>query len=109
MAILTLKERDAIAVKKRRDALSRVRVLLADVAREYGGQFWLFGSASRGDIRKDSDIDLVADFPLDVERRAVCAAESACAQANIPCDIVERRTCSDRFWTIISPDLTAIP
>ena len=109
MAILTLRERDAIAVRQRIDALSCVKVLLADVARQYGGRFWLFGSASRGDVRKDSDIDLVADFPLDIERRAICAAESVCAQAKLPCDIVERRTCSDRFWAIVSPDLKAIP
>ena len=48
MAIVTLKERDAIAVKKRVDALSRVKVHLADVGRQYGGQFLLFGSVSRG-------------------------------------------------------------
>ena len=108
-AIVTLKERDALAVKKRIDALSRVRFHLADVGRQYGGRFWLFGSASRGDVRKDSDIDLVADFPIEVEREAIGAAERICAQANVPCDIVEKRTCSDRFWAIVSPDLKAIP
>ena len=109
MAIVTLKERDAIAVKKRVDALSRVTVHLADLGRQYGGQFWLFGSASRGDVRKDSDIDLVADFPIEVEREAISAAERVCARASVPCDIVEKRACSDRFWTIVSPDLKAIP
>ncbi len=109
MALVTLKERNAIAVKKRADALSRVQVLLADVAREHGGRFLLFGSAARGDVRRDSDIDLISDFPIDVERKAILAAERVCARANVPCDIVEKRTCSDRFWAIVSLDLKAIP
>lgn len=109
MAIVTLKERDAIAVKERVDALSRVKAHLADVARKYGGQFWVFGSAARGDVRKDSDIDLIADFPKEVERDAISAAERVCAEASVPCDILEKRSCSGGFWAVVSPDLKAIP
>lgn len=109
MSIVTLRERREVAARKRADALSRVGVRLADLEQRHGGRFWLFGSAARGNVRGDSDIDLVADFPVEVEFEAINEAERICAEVGVPCDIVEKRACSEEFWTIVSPDLRALP
>jgi predicted nucleotidyltransferase len=38
---------------------------LASLGGELGGHFLLYGSAARGDLRDDSDVDLLLDFPDD--------------------------------------------
>lgn len=108
MAIVTLRECEAVAVRRRVEALRSVRVHVADLERRYGGRFWLFGSAARGDVRGDSHIDLIADFPTEVEFKVFDEAERVCAETGVTCDIVEKRICSEEFPAIVSPDLRAI-
>lgn len=59
-------------------------------------------------IIKGSDIDLLADFPIEVAWPAMTAAESVCADAGLPCDVIEKRTCTDEFLAIVFPDIKAI-
>ena len=66
MATVTLKERKARALQERRAALDRVLPRLAEEAARFRGQYVLFGSAARGELRANSDIDLLADFPVGV-------------------------------------------
>ena len=47
----------------------------------------VFGSAARGDIRFDSDFDLVVDFPPAKERGALEFAERACVEHGLRPDL----------------------
>ena len=67
--IVTLKERKTRALAARRAAHDRLLPRLADEAARYGGRYILFGSAARGELRANSDVDLLADFPRSAPRR----------------------------------------
>ena len=62
MRIVTLKERKANEAERRQRAVEDLRVALAEYARAHGGRFLLFGSAARGTMRYDSDVDILVDF-----------------------------------------------
>jgi predicted nucleotidyltransferase len=61
--IVTLAEREAAATERKRQAMCGLRPALAAYARSHGGRFLLFGSAARGTLRRDSDVDILTDFP----------------------------------------------
>ncbi len=50
------------------------------VARRHGGRYLLYGSLARGEARRDSDVDLLVDFPAEFEAEAWRQAEDACAE-----------------------------
>ncbi|MXW85316.1 MAG: DNA polymerase subunit beta, partial [Boseongicola sp. SB0667_bin_21] len=60
-------------------AARRIIARLSSHARRHGGRFLVFGSAARGDMRHDSDIDILVDFPPEMELDAVIFAEEACS------------------------------
>ena len=60
--IVTLTERKAAEAERRRLAVAELRVVLTGYARAHGGRFLLFGSAARGTMRYDSDVDILLDF-----------------------------------------------
>lgn len=101
--IVTLKERKARALAARRAAHDRLLPRLADEAARYGGRYILFGSAARGELRANSDVDLLADFPPECAAAAVRAAEHACAELGLQCDIMEQRACSAAFVARVLP------
>ena len=76
--IVTLKEQKAAEAERRLRAVDDLRSALAEYAREHGGRFLLFGSAARGDMRYDSDVDILVDFPPDTLDDAWNFAERAC-------------------------------
>ncbi|WP_376100065.1 nucleotidyltransferase family protein [Roseomonas sp. CCTCC AB2023176] len=46
-----------------RAAVGELRLLPAAEAPRLGGRYLLFGSAARGEMRHDSDVDILLDFP----------------------------------------------
>lgn len=101
--IVTLKEREARRLASRRAALARLELRLAAAAARYGGCYRMFGSAARGDIRLDSDVDLLADFSRENVSAAIRAAEDACEELGLRCDIVDQAWCSATFLQRVLP------
>ena len=89
-AIVTLKERRTRALAAREAALAQLKIRLAAEAGRHGGCYRIFGSAARDEMRPDSDIDLLADFPKDNVSAAIRAAEDACEDLGLPYDVEAR-------------------
>jgi predicted nucleotidyltransferase len=94
---ITLGERKAAKVAAIKAAVQELEPVLAHYAREHGGRFVLFGSAARGDVRHNSDVDILVDFPLETELEAWLFAESQCFQRDLLPDIHIRAWSTDRF------------
>lgn len=84
--IVTIAERKARALKRRKDDVDAVIGDLRDYAARKGGRFMVFGSAAKGLLREDSDLDVLVDFPPEDEREAFEFLELACLGRNVPCD-----------------------
>jgi predicted nucleotidyltransferase len=95
--IVTLAERKEAQVARIRSGLERLRIELADYARRNGGRFWLYGSAASGDVRYDSDIDILVDFAPDALSPAVVFAEQACTRFGLKPDVKPKSWCTDAF------------
>lgn len=106
--IVTLKERKARILARRRAALSQLETRLAAAAAQHGGCYRLYGSAARGATRLDSDVDLLADFPGHSVSAAVRAAEEACEELGLACDIVDQARCSETFLQRVLPGAKVI-
>jgi predicted nucleotidyltransferase len=85
--IVTLKERKAAEADRRRRAVGDLHSALGAYARQHGGRFLLFGSAARGDMRYDCDVDTLVDFPPDLLDDAWNFAERACWDRRLDPDI----------------------
>jgi predicted nucleotidyltransferase len=106
--IVTLTERKAAEAERRRRAVADLRVVLASYAREHGGRFLLFGSAARGDMRYDSDVDILLDFPPDALDDAWNFAERACWERKLEPDVTPFSWCKGRFRERVTPDLQVV-
>src|SRR3984885_14513816 len=106
--IVTLSERKATEARRRCDAVHDLRSALAAYAREHGGRFLLFGSAARGQMRFDSDVDILADFPPDALDDAWNFAERACWDRHLEPDITPLSWCKGRFRDRVTPDLLVV-
>ena len=106
--IITLPERKAAEAERRRRAVDDLRSALAAYARDHGGRFLLFGSAARGDMRYDSDVDLLVDFPPDAVDDAWNYAERACWDRRLEPDIMSDAWCRPEFLAHIEPDIEVI-
>jgi tRNA nucleotidyltransferase (CCA-adding enzyme) len=56
---------------------ARLPTALAAYAASRGGRYLLYGSAARGTMRHDSDVDILADFPPEAIDDAWVFAEEA--------------------------------
>jgi predicted nucleotidyltransferase len=106
--IITLAERKATEADRRRRAVEELRTILTDYARAHGGRFLLFGSAARGTMRYDSDVDILLDFPPDARDDAWSFAEHACWDRGLDPDITPFSSCKGRFRERITPDLQVL-
>jgi predicted nucleotidyltransferase len=106
--IITLPERKAAEVDRRRHAVDDLLSALSAYARQHGGRFLLFGSAARGDIRYDSDVDILIDFRPDTLDDAWNFAERACWDRHLEPDITPFSWCKGRFLERVTPDLKVI-
>ena len=103
--IVTLKERKAREAERRRQAVAELREVLAAHAREHRGRYLLFGSAARGEMRYDSDVDILVDFPCEALNDAWNFAERACWDRNLDPDITPFSWCKQEFLARVTPDL----
>ena len=85
---LTLSERKAAKVAAMKDAIVELQPQLAAYAHAHGGRFVLFGSAARGDLRFDSDVDVLVDFPISEEAAAIIFAEDECVRRGLKGDVL---------------------
>jgi predicted nucleotidyltransferase len=106
--IVTLTERKTAEAERRRQAVESLRVALTDYARKHGGRFLLFGSAARGTMRYDSDVDILVDFPPDALDDAWSFAERACFERRLDPDITPYSSCKGRFRERVTPDLQVL-
>ncbi len=79
------------------EAVADLKRLLAVYARDNAGRFILFGSAARREMRPDSDVDIMLDFPVERENEALAFAEKACQRLGLKCDVLSLRWTSDRL------------
>jgi predicted nucleotidyltransferase len=106
--IVTLTERKAAEAERRRKAVEGLRPVLTDYARAHGGRFLLFGSAARGTMRYDSDVDILVDFPPGALDGAWGFAERACFERRLDPDITPFASCQGRFRERVTPELLVL-
>jgi hypothetical protein len=106
--IVTLSEIKAAEAARRREAVTALKADLAAYARTHGGRFLLFGSAARGTMRYDSDVDILVDFPPDFLDEAWSYAERACHARDLDPDISPLAWCRGRFRDRVTPDLLVL-
>ena len=90
-------ERNATKIAGMRAAVEELVPLLTAHAQEHDGRYILFGSAVRGDMRRNSDVDILVDFSMDAELDAWLFAETLCFERDLRPDIHIRAWCTDRF------------
>jgi predicted nucleotidyltransferase len=103
----TLTERKAARVSFLHEAVATLRNRLCEYARAHGGRFLLYGSAARGELRFDSDIDVLIDFPEDRLSAAWRFAEDLCRELDLKADLCPLAWCRDDFVAHI--DKHAVP
>lgn len=91
MSYPTLTEIKRAKVARMKAAVEELACDLAAYAREHGGRFILFGSAARGEMRHDSDVDILADFPPDLVWDAVGYATDRAHDLGLVPDVQPKR------------------
>ncbi len=77
---------------------------LAAYAREQGGRFVLFGSAARGELRHDSDVDIMVDFPRGLESEAWLFAENRAWALGLRPDLSQKGWSGKRLLDRVARD-----
>jgi predicted nucleotidyltransferase len=85
---LTVAQRGEREAKRRTEAAEFARASLSEHARRLGGRYILYGSAARGTMGRESDLDILLDFPSVSEAEAWRAAEAVCREHDMPLDIM---------------------
>ena len=101
--IVTLTQRKKARVDQIRQGIERLKVELAGYARVNNGRFWLYGSAASGDVRYDSDADILVDFEPAALSAATTFAEDTCVRFGLKPDIKPKSWCKDEFLRRIAP------
>jgi len=107
--IVTLAERKKARVEQIRSDIARLRAELAAYARRHGGRFWLYGSAASGDLRYDSDVDILVDFEPPGLAVAVRFAEQACTGLGLKPDVKPKSWCTEVFIRRIGAKALVLP
>ncbi len=95
--IVTLKERKTAERARREAAVAVLRARLAAYAAAQGGRFLLYGSAARGTMRYNSDVDVLVDFPAQRKAAAWDFAEEVARELRLPLDVNYADWCSAKF------------
>ena len=74
-----------------------MEVDLAELGMRLGGSFILFGSYVSGEMRFDSDLDLLIDMPADVVVQAFAEAEAMGRYHDLPLDLHDAAIASPDF------------
>jgi tRNA nucleotidyltransferase (CCA-adding enzyme) len=104
-AILTMRELKAAELARREAAVADLSRELAAYAAGHNGRYILYGSAARGTMRHDSDVDILADFPPDALDDAWVFAEEACWRRRLSPDIRPKTWVGRDFLGHIAPDI----
>lgn len=107
--IVTIAERKAQAIERLRSAFASTKAALERHAVAHGGRYVVFGSFARDDIRTDSDVDLMVDFPGKSERAAREIAETACRADGLVPDVYLKSEVSDALMRRILRDGVNVP
>ena len=102
--IVTLRERRARALEERKDAQRTLEARLTAHAARHGGRYRLFGSAARGDLRPESDVDLLADFPEQSVDAAIRDAQDTCEEMGLHHDVLDQSLCPADFLRHVLPE-----
>ncbi len=100
---ITLRARKEAALARRLETVALLRQRMAGYSKLHGGRFFLFGSASRGTMRRDSDVDVLIDFPDEEADAAWTFLEDLAREHGVPIDMHDIRWCSSRFLEHIRP------
>lgn len=92
--IVTLTERKTAGAARRAAAVEAILPALADYAHAHGGRFLLFGSAARGTMKYDSDVDMLIDFPENALTDAWDFAETLCCDLGLEPERLCLSSCS---------------
>lgn len=106
--VVTLRERRARALEERHHAQRALEVRLGQDAARHGGVYRLFGSSARGDLRPESDVDILADFPAGTVDAAVRDAEAACARMGLRHDVLDQSACFADFLRDVLPESRSV-
>lgn len=102
--IKTLTERRAEKVAQMRAAVDAIRAELRNEARRRGWTYVLYGSAATGELRPQSDVDIMVDAPEAELGAARRFAETACGRRGLYADVRPRIWCSDRLLARIAQE-----
>ena len=105
----TLEQRKRARVAEIRAGFAQLREELAAYGRAEGGRFWLYGSASAGRIRYDSDIDVLVDFDQSRMAAAFDFLEQSCARLHLKLDAQPKAWCTPAFLERISKVAVVLP
>ena len=87
-AQVALRNRSKDELGRKLAAVGELKSVLAAYAREHGGRFILFGSAARREMRPDSDVDILIDFPVQLELKAADFAENEGRRRGLEPDVL---------------------
>lgn len=107
-SFVTLREQKSAERERRFQAVEALKGDLSAYARAHGGRFLLYGSAARGHMRHNSDIDILLDFPKDATDDAWVFAEDACRRHRLSPDIRPRSWCGPAFLDHIDRDIEVV-
>jgi predicted nucleotidyltransferase len=107
--IVTLAQRKKARVDQIRQGIEHLRAALAEYARNNDGRFWLYGSAASGDLRYDSDADILVDFDPAALPAAMSFAEETCVRLGLKPDIKPKSWCKAEFLQRIEPMALVLP
>jgi predicted nucleotidyltransferase len=74
-----------------------LKAALRDYARDHSGTFYIFGSVAKGNLRYNSDVDVLVDFPKGSISEAWRFCEEACRQQGLTPDVRPKNLCSPKF------------
>lgn len=108
-SIVTIAERKSRETARRRAAADLVMSEMRSFGAERGGRFLIFGSAAEDRMKFDSDLDVVVDFPAELELEALEFVEDACRRQGLPADIHLKSRSSDSFLGRIRGHMAQVP
>lgn len=101
---VTIVNRKKMKESRMRSKMERVKEALASYVAGHVGRFVVFGSAARDEMRYDSDLDILVDFPAEVERDARDYAERVCIEHGIKPDLHLASEASSELLDRVSHD-----
>lgn len=107
--IVTVAERKIREAGRRRAAADFVIAEMRVFGTDRGGTFLIFGSAAEGRMKFDSDLDVVIDFPAELESEAYDFVEDACRGRGLPVEIYLKSRSSIRFLDRIRDRTIQVP